>query len=195
MIVFNYSGKCKKGLAHGNGIASGVDIYEGHFKKGLPDGKGTYAWSTGEKYIGVFKAGLRNGEGVYIFMVDGNENALDGIWEEDQYVGKKLPKPKVTYQVNIDRYTLKRVGNIKNRVLVDLFQNGSRNIGAEDFLITASSGYETWLSLSRGFEAIDFPATFKVRYITWNKLRTYKLNAVFEFEISGPGDWRLELFN
>ena len=194
-IADNYSGKCKKGLAHGKGIASGVDTYEGQFKKGLPNGKGTYIWSTGEKYIGEFKAGLRHGEGVFVFMADGNESALDGIWEEDQYIGKKVPKPKVTKQQNIDRYTLKKVGNIKNRVLVDLFQNGSRNVGAEDLLVTASSGYQTWLNYSKGFEAIDFPVTIKVRYTTWNKLRTYKLNAVFEFEIFEPGDWKLDLFN
>ena len=38
-ISGTYVGGCKKGLVHGNGIAQGIDRYEGQFIKGLPSGK------------------------------------------------------------------------------------------------------------------------------------------------------------
>jgi len=37
-ISGQYVGKCKKGLAHGKGLAIGIDRYEGSFKKGYPEG-------------------------------------------------------------------------------------------------------------------------------------------------------------
>jgi len=194
-IAENYTGKCKKGYAHGKGMASGTDSYEGMFRKGLPDGQGTYVWATGETYTGDWKEGKREGEGVFLYKMDGEEIIMAGIWEEDQYIGKKPPNPRVLYLSNIDRYSFKKAGGIKNRVLVDLYQNGSRNTSIENYLLATSSGYETNLGHSRGYEAINFPVMIKVSYTTYNKLKTYKYNAVFEFEISEPGDWRVELHN
>ena len=62
-----YTGKCKKGLAHGQGKAVGKDTYEGSFKKGYPHGNGTYTWSTGETYVGRWKMGESDSEGCYHF--------------------------------------------------------------------------------------------------------------------------------
>jgi hypothetical protein len=194
-IAESYTGSCKKGLAHGKGLASGTDTYEGQFKKGLPDGEGKYTWATGETYTGEFKGGMRHGEGIFTFTVEGNVTVMDGIWADDQFVGVKLPKPKVLNQFNVDRFSFTRTGDIKDRVLVDLYQNGARNVSVENYLLAGSSGYETSLGLSRGYEGIVFPVIIKVSYTTWNKLKTYKFNAVFEFEISEPGDWRVELHN
>jgi len=191
----NYTGKCKKGLAHGKGSASGVDQYDGHFKKGLPDGEGTYKWATGETYIGDWNDGYRQGEGVFIFTLDGKESLLDGIWAKDEFIGKKLPKPRVLQMDNVNRYSIRNAGGILNRVLVDLKQNGSRNVSVENYSIVSSGGTETSQGLSRGFENISFPVNIMVRYTTWNELKTYKYNAVFEVEIFEPGDWRLELTN
>ena len=41
-ISEKYEGDCKNGLAHGTGVAKGIDLYEGRFKKGIPNGKGKY---------------------------------------------------------------------------------------------------------------------------------------------------------
>jgi len=59
----SYSGSCKKGLAHGKGLAKGIDIYQGNFKKGLPHGQGMYTYSEGDSYSGSWKEGERNGFG------------------------------------------------------------------------------------------------------------------------------------
>lgn len=42
----------KKGKVYGQEKAFGIDTYVGDFRKGLPDAKGTYTWSNGDKYIG-----------------------------------------------------------------------------------------------------------------------------------------------
>ena len=56
-ISESYQGDCKDGLAHGNGLAQGIDTYEGKFKKGLPYGNGKYAWANGDYYDGRWKEG------------------------------------------------------------------------------------------------------------------------------------------
>ena len=58
-ISKSYTGDCKKGLAHGYGVATGVDRYEGKLKNGLPNGIGKYFWSTGEIYDGHWKNGKK----------------------------------------------------------------------------------------------------------------------------------------
>ena len=56
-----YKGECKNGFAHGNGLAQGIDRYEGEFRKGMPEGRGVYRWSDGTFYDGSWKKGLREG--------------------------------------------------------------------------------------------------------------------------------------
>ena len=43
------------------------DQYVGEWKKGVPQGKGTYAFPNGTKYSGEFHRGYRHGKGTYIF--------------------------------------------------------------------------------------------------------------------------------
>ena len=51
-IAGSYEGDCYKGKAHGVGKAIGKDTYEGEFKKGYPEGKGTYTWINGDYFEG-----------------------------------------------------------------------------------------------------------------------------------------------
>lgn len=190
-----YDGKCKKGLAHGKGLAQGVDIYEGKFKKGWPDGKGTYTWKTGEVYEGDFVEGVKEGEGKYSYQINGKDTTLAGIWKEDVYLGPKPKKPKVKQSVSVDRYNFRKNSDVQNRVLIDFYQNGARNQRITDLLITADGGYEFNLGHSKGFKDMNFPVTMLVKYTTPNKLQTRKVYCIFEFIIYEPGDWRVELFN
>src|SRR5437868_10788313 len=59
-----YTGDCKNGKANGNGKSVGTDTYEGDFKSGLPDGRGTYVWINGNQYTGKFVKGLKEGKGL-----------------------------------------------------------------------------------------------------------------------------------
>lgn len=191
----SYNGECRKGLAHGKGTATGKDSYEGRFVKGLPEGKGTYIWSTGEVYIGDWFMGKRDGEGIYKFRKNNRDTLQIGIWEKDKYIGPKPSKPKVLTRVGVDRYVFKRMSNMKNRILIDFFQNGSRNYVIENFMIASTSGYETSLGEAVGYEGIEFPVVIKLNYVTWNNFRTIKNYIIFEFEISEPGDWKVEVHN
>lgn len=190
-----YTGKCKKGFAHGKGMAIGIDSYYGKFSKGYPCGKGTYTWANGDTYTGSWKEGKRDGEGSLTLKLQDRDSILDGMWKEDRYMGKKPKAPKVTHKVSIDRYSFKKTGGTKNRVLIDFLQNGMRNTTITNFTMSASNGIETDLGHSIGYDYIEFPVTIRVNYMTMNKLRSEEYQAIFEFEISEPGDWLLEIHN
>lgn len=194
-ISSRYEGDCKNGLAHGKGTASGLDLYEGQFKKGVPSGTGTYRWSNGDVYKGDFINGLRHGEGSFTYKSDGRDTTITGLWQKDEYMGPVPEKPKVIYSTGVDRHSFKRMSDIKNRVLIDIYQNGVRNLGIENFMMVSSSGYETRMGESVGFDNVTFPVNIKVNYTTWNKLRGAKVNVIFEFRISEPGDWSVDLHN
>lgn len=57
----------------GYGIETGKNTdgqtwrYEGEYKNGTQNGKGTMTWSNGDKYVGDWKDGTRTGHGVYTF--------------------------------------------------------------------------------------------------------------------------------
>lgn len=190
-----YEGKCKKGLAHGKGLAMGTDTYEGRFKKGWPDGKGIYTWKNGDIYEGDFLDGVKEGEGKFSYKINGQDTTLVGIWKEDVYIGPKPKNPKVKQTTSIDRHNFRKNSDAQNRVLIDFYQNGGRNHGITDLLITADSGYEFELGHSKGFKDMAFPVTMLVKYTTPNKLQTRMVYCIFEFVIYEPGDWRVELFN
>jgi hypothetical protein len=67
-LVGHYHGECdsETELAQGVGEAKGADRYEGQFLKGLPDGRGKYAWENGARLEGSFKDGKAHGKGVYV---------------------------------------------------------------------------------------------------------------------------------
>jgi len=190
-----YKGKCKKGLAHGKGTAIGVDTYKGRFTKGLPNGKGTYTWANGDIYTGQWRDGMRNGEGQLSIKVMEKDSILDGLWENNQFLGPKPKPPKVTYITGIDRYSFYKSGGTKHRILINLQQNGSRNTSINNLLIVSSKGVETNLGNLFGYEFIDFPVKIKLSYQTLNKTRSAYHKAILEFEITEPADWRLEIHN
>jgi hypothetical protein len=194
-LVGTYNGKCKGGLANGKGSAIGIDSYKGQFLNGLPNGKGTYRWATGEVYEGYWREGKRDGEGEYTFYYKGNDSTIAGNWENDQYTGPKPKKPEIIYKSSVDRYKFQKIGNGKNRVLIDIYQNGTRNAGVSNFMIASSSGYNTHLGNSVGYDEVSFPVKIRVTYTTWNKLKTSTYMVEFEFEISEPGDWIVDLHN
>jgi len=194
-IAGKYMGKCKNGLANGKGKAVGQDTYIGQFSKGLPQGGGTYIWANGDTYYGDWVQGLRQGEGTLKFKSNGKDSTLSGVWEKDEFKGPIPPKPHVISSVSVERYSFTKSVGIKNRVLINFYQNGARNLGIENLLISTSSGTNTTLGQSMGYENIIFPVTIKVSYSTWNKAHAVMYNVIFEFEIFEPGDWVVDLHN
>lgn len=193
-ISGQYIGKCKKGLAHGKGLAIGIDRYDGSFKNGFPEGKGVYTWVNGEIYDGEWKQGKRNGIGDFTYVQDGKAAFLSGIWEDDRYVGPVPEKPKVLTSIGIERFSFQRQGD-GNQITINLFINGSINSGVEDYSIITSSGTPFRSGNAIGVQSITFPLTCKVSYYSWNKMHTSKVYSRFEFHIDQEGRWFLNLHN
>ncbi len=193
-ISETYEGKCKKGLANGKGKATGIDSYEGRFSKGYPNGKGTYTWANGSKYIGEWEFGVRSGEGIYTFTYEGRDSIVAGIWKNDKYMGPVPPPPIVMQSRNVQNYSFMKQGD-KNTLSLQIYMNGSINSTIEDLSIVSTNGSYQNLGNVIVFSEIVYPATFKVTYITWNKMHTAKLNVTFEFEIIEPGDWHVKITN
>jgi hypothetical protein len=192
----SYKGKCKKGLAHGkNGYAKGIDKYKGAFRTGLPHGSGTYTYSTGEVYVGRWKEGMKHGDGRYTFKIDDKDTTTVGIWENDVYIGPKPEAPyKIKYMRGIDRHKVVRTSD-GERVMIEFMRNGSRNDYFEQFRIFGSTGIELNTPIARGFDVVTFPFECRITYFTWNKMRTSKVEVIFDFVINEPGDWLITLHN
>jgi hypothetical protein len=190
-----YNGECKDSLADGYGKAAGKDSYEGYFKKGLPHGKGTYYWSTGEVFTGFWFMGKRNGLGRFTFKINGKDTTITGIWKDNIYTGPKPKDPEVVRFTNIDKYEFRKGTTNLSRVLIDFRQNGMTNTQVSNIMMTASSGTETKVGQMIGYENLTFPVTFKIRYNSFNKMKTVRYNCYIEFTIYEKGDWVVKLIN
>lgn len=189
-----YKGKCKKGFAHGKGYAKGVDTYEGTFRSGLPDGKGEYTWSTGERYVGEYVEGKRDGLGIYYYVENNEDMVQEGMWIDDAYAGPVPERPKVISSTGIERYSFQRQGD-GNRVQITPYLNGQNNTDLEGLTFYGSSGGEFRSGGTLGYQAIVFPFQCKISYYSWNKMHTVRTQSRFEFEITQPGKWQVVLHN
>jgi len=191
-IAGSYSGECKKGLAHGKGIAQGTDRYEGAFFKGLPSGKGTYRWANGVSYEGEWKNGLKEGAGKMVYP----DSVVTGLWKEDRYIGKQAIAPyKIITSMSVSRSTIIKSGDRNQTVKIQIKQGGIDNISIENFSMVYDSGSEYRSGNYYGIENVRFPLNVKVKYRSWNQLMTSQYNVTFEFVINHPGSWDVVIIN
>jgi hypothetical protein len=121
-IVGKYTGECKNNKAHGMGKSVGMDTYEGEFKKGYPDGEGTYTWKNGDFYKGALKKGLRQGKGEFHFLHPGApDSVVAGYWHKDAYKGLNL-KPYVIVNTTSDvgRVEVNKMSGKENSISVSV---------------------------------------------------------------------------
>lgn len=194
-IADKYSGKCRKGLAHGKGLAEGKDRYEGDFKNGLPHGKGKYTWGSGEIYEGYWKEGKRDGEGKFLYKKDGADSTKYGLWKDDLFVKKITPSAyRILKSTNVARYSVRKLRD-GNRVLFSFIQGGKANESISGLLCSSSSGTDYELGSKKGFDNVAFPYTCKVTYQFRNPLSSMYTDVWFEIEIREPGTWEVILNN
>lgn len=187
-----YSGGCKNGMAHGKGIARGIDTYEGQFRLGLPDGKGTYKWADGSYYTGMWSKGQRSGKGIMVYA----DSTQNGYWENDIFVGEKLvPDYEVIRYTSVSRYTIRKVPGSLNEVKIRFLQAGSDNDSVRDLILSYSSGDEYRDGRIYGLNNCHFPITIKTRYRSSNLMRTSNFLVEFEFRINKPGTWEVIINN
>lgn len=192
-ISTNYKGVCKNGLADGKGEASGVDQYVGDFRKGYPDGNGTYVWHTGEKYTGGWKKGLRDGKGDFTFSYNGRDSVLSGIWKNDKYLGEKLLDPyTIDYKEGVGRIMIMKLGD-RPYVQLKFSRNGSGANEISNLLMQGSSGSERTEGTLTGFEQVTFPFNCKVRFDAPNAFYSAIISCEVRFTINKPGAWLVSI--
>jgi hypothetical protein len=189
-----YTGSCKQGLANGQGEASGTDNYKGEFRKGFPDGTGTYTWLTGETYSGEWKKGLREGKGRYTFKYLGKDSVITGIWREDKYIGERaLATYVIEYRNNIGRVTCMKVGD-RPYVKYKFLRNGGESNNISNLVMQGSSGSENTSASFTGFDQASFPFKGKVIFSASNSFQTTNIFCELRLIINEPGSWIVTIF-
>ena len=191
-ISGSYSGDCKNGLAHGKGVAQGIDRYEGQFSKGMPDGKGIYKWANGTYFEGQWKNGMKEGFGKMVYP----DSVVTGYWKRDKYQGKiSVPPFKIMNSRSVTRSTITKSIDVVNGVRIRILQGGTDNATIEDFSLSYDSGAEYRMTNTYGIQNTSLPLYVKITYRTWNQLHTIQYDVLFEFTIYDPGTWDVAISN
>ncbi len=88
-----YDGEWKDGKRDGKGTSRLVcgDVYEGEWQDGLKHGIGKYTYSDGETYVGEHNCDMRHGTGLFTFK-SGDFSTFEGTFEQNRMVAGKLSK-------------------------------------------------------------------------------------------------------
>ncbi len=195
-ISGSYKGKCKKGMANGKGLAVGIDIYEGRFSKGLPDGTGKYTWADGRIYKGSWSEGIRKGQGTMIYPRAGEDSIVAGIWNDDVYLGPvPLPPYKIDRSMSVVRSSIRKINDMGSGVRIGIFLGGNYNVEIQDFSMVSDTGSPMMLGQRYGIENAIVPYSVTIRYRTWNHLRTQQHDVYFDFTINEPGTFEVTIHN
>ncbi|MDF1550030.1 MAG: hypothetical protein P1P88_19550 [Bacteroidales bacterium] len=193
-ISGSYEGGCKKGLAHGHGVAKGEDTYTGNFRKGLPDGRGLYTYSNGDSYFGLWRNGKKHGQGIIRYQNSKKDSIVKGTWVND-YMVQSDAKPqgyRVGFSRSIDQYSIVKTGTEEYRVEIT-FERAMSKYLPSDLSITGSSGNRALSPSKIIFVDINYPFTCTIEYTI--KYMQNILPCNFIFTISEPGKWDVKLIH
>lgn len=177
-----YTGDCKKGLAHGDGEAKGIDTYKGEFRKGLPHGTGVYLWENGDSYEGDFRDGMKDGKGRLVVRRENKgDSALTGYWSKDEYIGLTLMGYEVVSKSsNISFIMVRYKAQEPNYI----------EIHGIDRAIDLNNNPDFY-TFENMYRNVDFPLVVKLR----GESDKTEIVADLEFEIffEKPGYWVVEI--
>jgi len=117
----DYTGECKGGKAEGIGTANGKeDSYGGQFKKGKPDGRGTWTWHDGHRYMGEWKDGIMDGTGEMHFTnMDGADSMIPVVYAKGKQVAETNEAYKIYFAAaNIARIKVEKT-NVADQIVVE----------------------------------------------------------------------------
>lgn len=194
-ISDNYSGECKKGLAHGEGIATGKDQYNGHFKKGWPQGEGKYVWANGNQYDGEWQTGKQHGEGELIVRRIGvADSIVTGYWKRGQYTGKYAEPYKLGSVRNINRKRIVKRSDYPNQVYFYLKQNGlDKKVSNFVAVNTTGGAFFDQGASQRGISDLKFPTEITVTFVATDSNGNSPTNCEFNIQILEEGTWDITL--
>lgn len=209
-ISGEYVGDCKKGLAHGEGVAKGKDVYSGKFKKGLPHGEGKYTWESGQYYVGSFKNGQKSGHGKYK-LADGTI-MKEGIWKDDEFFKEQdIPDYKIGMRRNIINASIRNLGGESDRIEIVLVRDGREStINVHDLMIVASGGVQRKTNSSIVYEDMVYPFKCNVKFKAPGRMSSTTVTGMgsnekmttditqmpevaVEFEILEKGNWEVRI--
>ncbi len=174
-----YSGDCKRGKAHGEGIAEGSDTYSGDFKKGLPEGYGIYTWKNGDVYEGEWDNGEMDGKGKFTH----HEGTVEiGYWKKGEYSGQyEEPFEEIDKSQNVSSYSIVQRDREDQSIRLYLKedQNSVRNPTAN--VVMHHGNYTTLVNSFDFIELEDVIFPFKAK--------VYFGGQFIEFEIFNKGSW------
>ena len=199
-----YNGNCKKGLAHGEGSAKGIDSYVGAFRKGYPNGFGVYTYQDGSNYIGKFKKGLKDGFGLYNVVTKSGDIVQNyGLWMADSLLvpndSRALFKVNRSKGINVVDPNLERDVSIKNQVFINFQQHGApdKSVVIEDVKISDGKRMDTKkrsLNTLVAFEDIkEFPVTITLKYQIDKPERLVPVECDLEMILFTAGRWEINL--
>jgi hypothetical protein len=189
-----YEGDCKKGKAHGIGKAEGQDIYQGSFKRGWPDGKGTYTWRNGKEYIGEFIRGKMDGRGVLHDFVRGEEKTTEGYWRKNEYIGEKnIPLYQISDRQSLEDIKLSRNNSNGSTINIRMIRDGSINSSVSNVFVTNGSGSARAINGEVVIDDAKFPIEIMVKFTARSRLNTITMNCRTTFVINMQGDWTVRL--
>lgn len=189
-----YKGDCKDNFANGNGIASGIDKYEGKFKNGLPHGFGKYTWKNGNIYEGKWKAGERHGKGVLYSSSNGEK--ITGYWKKNVFV-KELTESK--YQVlsktaNFSKISITKADSEEWGVQVIVYRDGRVFNSFEEFELYGSSGSTRETVSFKGLDHIIFPFNGTLSFSCMNHMYTSIHRYDMKFRLEDKGYWTVKVY-
>jgi hypothetical protein len=201
-----YTGGCKQGKADGNGRAEGIDMYVGQFKAGLPEGKGTYTWKSGDVFKGEWVKGVREGQGSMAFKRAGkSDSVVNGMWKNDTYAGAYV-KPEKPYTIlqksnYFSRSDFRKNVNSKENSIELTITSASAGTSRVGMIATYAPATISNIAISTGSYGMITDGVATSRGTT-KKLTdvTYPFRATLtvggqelEFEITDPGAWSVTM--
>jgi hypothetical protein len=200
----NYEGFCKNGLAHGEGVASGLHTYEGEFIAGYPDGEGTYTWHEERVYTGNWRKGKQYSFGVLDFVEDGAEKKLSGFWYDGelQVLSDDDRSFRIISERGVVSTSIRRQGSDYSGKIFLRFRRNGENVQnvISQLNVSHSSGNMpnqpgTNSTLEYTIEDANFPLELFVSYKIPNIMNTTQIDNRVQIIISEPGQYVLDFNN
>ncbi|MDH5365761.1 MAG: hypothetical protein OEW67_02175 [Cyclobacteriaceae bacterium] len=188
-IEETYEGECKRGLANGNGKATGeLGTYVGLFKKGMPNGLGKLTYSNDHYYEGKWKYGKKHGEGVLVYPAD---STVRGFWEEDVYIGEYPSPYKIVSQYGSAKISIRKVNDTGDNIEIIFIRNGMKTQQDVVQLMTQNSSGVLQEGQFLGFQNVVYPFDGRIECQVKNLMHTSNNIISLVYKIYEKGKWQV----